>query len=138
MKHNVKGLGSFISTWTPRVACLFIAIVIFACVRYFNMASRVVRIPLSVTLPDAASGVEPESLVPDSVDIVISGDDDLIYLVDPDSIHASADFSDVSSEGIARRSVDLEFARDVFEDTALTLRSDPDVVRILFRTSPDA
>ena len=125
MKQNSKGLSSFISTWVPRVLCLFVAVIIFACVRYFNMGSRVVRIPLSVTLV-------AESLVPDYIDIVISGDDDLIYLVDPDSVSASADFSDVDTSGISRRSVRLEYERDVFEQTALTIRSDPDVVRILF------
>lgn len=131
MNQNNKGLSSFISSWVPRVLCLFVAVIIFACVRYFNMGSRVVRIPLSVTLPDSAV-VTPESLVPDSIDIVISGDDNLIYLVDPDSISASADFSDVDSDGISRRSVNLVYPDDVFADTALTVRSDPDVVRILF------
>ena len=131
MNQNSKGLSSFISTGVPRVLCLFVAIIIFACVRYFNMGSRVVRIPLSVTLPQDSRYVA-ESLVPDYIDIVISGDDDLIYLVDPDSVSASADFSDVDTSGISRRSVRLEYERDVFEQTALTIRSDPDVVRILF------
>lgn len=131
MKQNSKGLSSFISTWVPRVLCLFVAVIIFACVRYFNMGSRVVRIPLSVTLPQDSRYVA-ESLVPDYIDIVISGDDDLIYLVDPDSVSASADFSDVDTSGISRRAVRLEYERDVFEQTALTIRSDPDVVRILF------
>lgn len=131
MKQNSKGLSSFISTWVPRVLCLFVAVIIFACVRYFNMGSRVVRIPLSVTLPQDSRYVA-ESLVPDYIDIVISGDDDLIYLVNPDSVSASADFSDVDTSGISRRSVRLEYERDVFEQTALTIRSDPDVVRILF------
>ncbi len=132
MKHNSKGLSSFVSSWVPRVLSLMVAIFIFAAVRYFNMASRVVSIPLDVTLPDGA-GVEPESLVPSSIDIVISGDDDLVYLIDPDSISAYADFSDVDSSGIARRAVSLTYAEEVFEDTALTVRADPDIVRILFR-----
>lgn len=134
MNQNNKGLSSFISSWVPRVLCLFVAVIIFACVRYFNMGSRVVRIPLDVTLPQSAS-VVPESLVPDYVDIVISGDDNLIYLVDPDSISAYADFSDVDSEGISRRAVDLVYPSDVFQDTALTVRVDPDVVRILFTSA---
>lgn len=134
MKQNSKGLSGFISSWVPRILCLFVAIIIFASVRYFNMGSRVVRIPLDVTLP-SGGGIVPESLVPDSVDIVISGDDNLIYLVDPDSISAHADFSDVSHSGIARRVVDLEYPEGVFSDTALVVRADPDVVRILFADS---
>ncbi len=131
MNQNNKGLSSFISTWVPRVLSLFVAVLIFACVRYFNMGSRVVTIPLSVSLPDP-DVVVAESLVPESIDIVISGDDSLIYLVDPDSISASADFSDVDDAGIKRRTVDLVYPKDVFQDTALTVRADPDVVRILF------
>lgn len=131
MNQNNKGLSSFISTWVPRVLSLFVAVLIFACVRYFNMGSRVVTIPLSVSLPDP-DVVVAESLVPESIDIVISGDDSLIYLVDPDSISASADFSDVDDAGIMRRTVDLVYPKDVFQDTALTVRADPDVVRILF------
>lgn len=131
MNQNNKGLSSFISTWVPRVLSLFVAVLIFACVRYFNMGSRVVTIPLSVSLPDP-DVVVAESLVPESIDIVISGDDSLIYLVDPDSISASADFSDVDDAGIRRRTVYLVYPKDVFQDTALTVRADPDVVRILF------
>lgn len=134
MKHNSKGLSSFVSSWVPRVLSLLVAVLIFAAVRYFNMASRVVSIPLDVSLPSAAH-VEPESLVPASIDIVISGDDDLIYLIDPDSISAYADFSDVDNPGIARRAVMLTYAQDVFKDTALTVKADPDVVRILFKDS---
>ena len=134
MKHNSKGLSSFVSSWVPRVLSLLVAVLIFAAVRYFNMASRVVSIPLDVSLPSAAH-VEPESLVPASVDIVISGDDDLIYLIDPDSISAYADFSDVDNPGRARRAVVLTYAQDVFKDTALTVKADPDVVRILFKDS---
>ena len=115
MNQNNKGLSSFISTWVPRVLSLFVAVLIFACVRYFNMGSRVVTIPLSVSLPDP-DVVVAESLVPESIDIVISGDDSLIYLVDP----------------VKRRTVDLVYPKDVFQDTALTVRADPDVVRILF------
>ena len=131
MNQNNKGLSSFISTWVPRVLSLFVAVLIFACVRYFNMGSRVVTIPLSVSLPDP-DVVVAESLVPESIDIVISGDDSLIYLVDPDSISASADFSDVDDAGIRRRTVYLVYPKDVFQDTALTVRAAPDVVRILF------
>ena len=134
MKHNNKGFSSFIQTWTARVLCFLVAIIIFAAINYFNMASRVVRIPLEVDLP-SSDEVVAESLVPTYIDIVISGDDNLIYLVNPDSITASADFSDVSSAGIVRRAVTLDYDRDVFNSSALTVKASPDVVRILFSES---
>lgn len=131
MKHNNKGLSNFVNTWTPRVLSLLVAVFVFAGVKYFNLADRVVRIPLEVTLPE--TGVEPESLVPTSVDIILTGDDDLIYLIDPGSITASADFSDVTEPGISRRAVQLDYPAGVFEDTALVVTASPDVTRILFR-----
>ena len=93
------------------------------------MSDRSVRIPLNVTLPASYSAV---SLVPTYVDVVLSGDDDLIYLIDPSSISASADFSHVSSAGITRVPVKLHYNEEAYKNTALTVTANPEVVRILF------
>ncbi len=130
MKQN-KSFTSFLSTWVPRIISLLLAIMIFGSIKYLNMSSRVVRIPLEVALPESTS-IKAESLVPTYIDIVLSGDDKLIYLVDPDSIKASADFSDVISAGIARVPVILDYSEDLYMETSLVITADPDVVRILF------
>ena len=88
-----------------------------------------VTIPLSVALPD---GLVAESLVPETVDIVISGSEQLIYLVDPSSINAYADFSDVDNSGIARVPVVLDFNQDVFRQSSISVKAQPSSVRILF------
>ncbi len=128
---QTKSFSAFLSTWVPRVVSLLLAIMIFGSIRYLNMSSRVVRIPLEVELPVSTS-VKAESLVPTYIDVVLSGDDKLIYLVDPDSIKASADFSDVISAGIARVPVILDYSEDLYKETSLVITADPDVVRILF------
>ncbi len=130
MKQN-KSFTSFLSTWVARIISLLLAIMIFGSIKYLNMSSRVVRIPLEVELPESTS-IKAESLVPTYIDIVLSGDDKLIYLVDPDSIKASADFSDVISAGIARVPVILDYSEDLYMETSLVITADPDVVRILF------
>lgn len=130
MKQS-KSLSSFLSSWVPKVISFMIAALIFISIKYLGMADRIVTIPLEVTLPDSGT-VVAESLVPYSIDIVISGDDQLIYLIDPDSIKASADFSAVTTAGIARVPVELTYNEEVFADTALVVTASPDIVRILF------
>ncbi|MGN0907567.1 MAG: hypothetical protein ACI4NM_10500 [Bullifex sp.] len=132
MKQRNKGLNSFLSSWIPKIISFIIALLIFIAVKYMNMASRVITIPLSVTLPDQ-SVVLPESLVPSRTDIIISGNDELIYLVDPTDISAHADFSAVREAGIARVPVTVKYNEDVFLDASLAVRAKPDTVRILFK-----
>ena len=132
MKQGNKGFNSFLSAWVPKVLSLVLAFLIFAVVNYLNMTDRVITIPLSVTLP-SDEVVVPESLVPSKTEIVISGNDELIYLVDATSISAEADFSSVDEAGIARVPVKVIYNSDAFLDASLSVRANPDSVRILFR-----
>lgn len=131
MKQS-KSYSNLLSTWVPRVISFMLAALIFISIKYLGMADRTVTIPLEVILP-SAEGIEAESLVPSAVDIVLSGNDNLVYLIDPDSIKATADFSAVNSAGIARVQVELDYNEEVYADTALVVRADPDIVRILFK-----
>lgn len=130
--NSNKIFTQLFAQWTPKVFALLVAIAIFLAVEYFGIADRRVTIPLSVDLP-TSTAIEAESLVPDHIDIVISGDDALVYLVDPDSIIAHADFSRISSTGIARVPVELKYNQDVFKSGKIVVSSSPSVVRILFK-----
>ncbi len=132
MKQRNKGFASFLSAWVPRMLALVLAFLIFAVVKYLNMTDRVITIPLSVTLP-SSEVVVPESLVPSKTEIIISGNDELIYLIDATSITAEADFSQVTDSGISRVPVKVSYNKDVFLDVSLSVRANPDSVRILFR-----
>ncbi len=132
MKQNKNSLNAFIQSYLPRIICLLLAIVVFVAVRYLNMADRVVRVPLEVTLP-VSDAIEAESTVPSHIDVVISGDDELVYLADPDSIIATADFSNVDSAGIARVPVQLTYYEEAYKQASLVVTAKPDVVRILFK-----
>ena len=81
MKQGLK----FFSSWSAKVFSFLLAVAVVLIVEFSNISNRVVTIPLSVALPD---GLVAESLVPETVDIVISGSEQLIYLVDPSSINA--------------------------------------------------
>ena len=118
--------------WVVKVISFICALTIVISIRFLNATDRTVTIPLTVIFDDN-SPYEAVSLVPESIDVVITGDDSIIYLVDPSLITASVDFSDVAGEGISRRSVSLEYDRDIFSDNALSVSSSPLTVRILFK-----
>lgn len=131
MKKNNK-LSLVVSNVTPKVFFLLAAIIIFLVVQYFQMVDRRVVIPLQVKLPES-SVVVPESLVPKSIEIVISGTDKLVYLVEPDKIVAIADFTDITEVGIARVPVTLLYDQDVFDSAELVVTATKPIVRILFK-----
>lgn len=131
MKQN-KVLSSLLSNWIPKVFSFMIALFIVIAVRFMNVNDRVVTLPLDVTLPESYEAV---SLVPDTVDVIITGSDSIIYLVEPETISAHADFSDVSGPGIARVPVTLDYAGDIFTADGLTVTAKPSSVRILFEES---
>ena len=128
MKQN-KVFASVLSNWIPKILSLLNAIFIVLSVKYFNIHDRVVTLPLEVALPE---GMNPQSLVPDTVEVAITGPDSIIYLVNPDEIKAYADFSDVVDEGIARVPVMLEYDHDIFTSDGLSISATPSTVRILF------
>lgn len=129
MKQN-----KFFSFWGAKVFSLLLAILTVLLIEFTNITDRVITIPLSVTLPD---DFEAESLVPESVDVVISGNENVIYLVDPAGIKARADFSAVDSAGITSVPVILEYREDIYKKNTIAIYSDPSSVRILFGEPDD-
>lgn len=136
MQSKNKISSVLFGNWVAKVFSFIAALAIVVAVRFMNVAERVVTIPISVYI-DANSEYEPISLIPESVNVVISGDDDIVYLVDPSLITASVDFSDVAGDGIARRVVYLDYDNDIFSSYGLTIRATPATIRILFQKDGD-
>ena len=132
MQNKNKFSSAIFGNWVVKVFSFLVALGIVVAVRFLNVTDRVVTIPITVKL-NASSPFEPVSLVPESIDVVITGDDDIVYLVDPSLITASVDFSDVGGEGISRRVVYLDYANDIFSSYGLTIKSSPATIRILFQ-----
>lgn len=128
MKQS-KLLSGILQNWVAKVFSFIIALAIVVSVRFLNVNDRVVTVPLDVTLPESYRAA---SLVPDTVDIVITGSDSIIYLVDPEGIEASADFSAVDGAGIVRVPVGLSYPDDIYTRDGLTVCARPSSVRILF------
>ncbi len=131
MQSQNKFTSVIFGNWVVKIISFICALAIVIAVRFLNATDRTVTVPITVTF-DENSPYEAVSLVPESVNIVITGDESVIYLVDPSLITASVDFSDVGSAGIARRSVCLEYDRDIFTANGLSVSSSPLTVRILF------
>ena len=132
MQNKNKFSSALFGNWVVKVFSFLCALGIVVAVRFLNVTDRVVTIPVTVYL-DSQNELVPMSLVPNSVDVVITGDDDIVYLVDPSLITASVDFSDVAEEGIARRVVYLDYDNDIFSSYGLTIKASPATIRILFQ-----
>ena len=127
MKNKI--LSSVLQNWIPKIFSFLFALFIVLAVRFMNVNDRVVTLPLEVILPENYAAA---SLVPDTVEAVITGPDSIIYLVDPSAITASADFSAVDGPGIVRVPVSLEYRDDVYTRDGLVVSARPSSVRILF------
>ncbi|HAF85234.1 MAG TPA: hypothetical protein DCG32_02465 [Sphaerochaeta sp.] len=128
MKLN-KHLQNMLYHWPAKVISLIFAVFIYLFIQYSTVGARVVTIPLEVNLP---SGYVAMSLVPESVEVEIRGNEDIIYLIDPNSIKASINFSFVQREGISSAPVVLSYEENVFESGGVFVSPTPSQYRILF------
>ena len=129
MKTSNK-FSSVFGNWIVKVLSFLTTVLIVLAIRFWSVNGRTVTIPLEVKLPESYTAL---SLVPSTVDIVITGSNKIIYLIDPVQIKATADFSDVDSEGISRVRVELSYNDDIYTKNSLTLSAKPESVRILFQ-----
>lgn len=129
MKTSNK-FSSVFGNWIVKVLSFLTAVLIVLAIRFWSVNGRTVTIPLEVKLPESYTAL---SLVPSTVDIVITGSNKIIYLIDPVQIKATADFSGVDSEGISRVRVELSYNDDIYTKNSLTLSAKPESVRILFQ-----
>lgn len=124
-----KHLQAFLYNWPAKVLSLVFAVLVYAFIQYTTLGARVVTIPISVSLP---TQFEAQSLVPTSVEISIRGNEDVIYLIDPNYIRATVDFSAVKTPGIATAPVILVYDEQVFDSAEIALLANPTQYRILF------
>ncbi|MDY6342879.1 MAG: hypothetical protein SPL79_01120 [Sphaerochaetaceae bacterium] len=131
MFRRNKVLHSLLASWMPKVIALIAALLLYVFGSYANRESRNVTIPVSVELPALVVAV---STVPATVDVKISGKGDVIYLVNPEMIKASVDFSKVDKRGIAVAPVVLDFDQTAFVSGSITLEATPSQYRVMFET----
>ena len=125
-RHN------FFANWQAKIICFLLALATVFVVTYGLQQKREVKLPLEVNLP--ANGYKAVSLIPTEVTLVIQGTEDKIYMVNADNFSLSADFTNVSHEGVCSVPVNIQFngSSDALDFSQITLYTDPATVRIYF------
>ena len=84
-----------------------------------------------VTLP---SGYNADSNIPTSVDLVIKGTQERIYMIEVDDIHVSVDFSNVDHEGVnmAPVVITMDGPNQSLDTSSVSIFTNPTQVKIYF------
>jgi len=117
--------------WKAKLLCFLIACLSYFVIANISQAERTVYLPVDISFPEGYSVV---SNIKDSVELIISGSEEKIYMVNVDNISLSADFSDVSSEGVASRPIKINLGNDdgLINYSPVTFYTDPSVLKIFF------
>jgi hypothetical protein len=128
MKRN-KILQSVIFNWPVKILSLVFAISLFLVVRYTTVDQRHIEIPLEVTYP---KGYLAASTIPRTVELIISGDERVIHLIDPSAVEASVDFSFVDAQGVSGSPVLLNYGDfHLYGDISFT--TEPGILKVFFK-----
>lgn len=121
----------FFSDWQVKFICLILAVLVYFCFSFGMPSERKVTMPLSVILPE---DLKVTSIIPESVDVVVRGNESQIYMVDVSRIKLYADFSNVSNEGVASAPVVIDYSAllDYISIADLTIYTEPSLVKLYF------
>ena len=126
-----KFLQKLLYNWQVKIICLLLAVLVYFVLLFSIQSSRSMTLPLKVTLPD---GYKAESTIPKSVELVIQGTEDQIFMIDPAKISVSADFTTVNREGVNYAVVEINTGdlTSYIDTTALSIFTRPSQVKIYF------
>ncbi len=126
-----KFLQKLLYNWQVKIICLLLAVLVYLVLLFSIQSSRSMTLPLKVTLPD---GYKAESTIPKSVELVIQGTEDQIFMIDPAKISVSADFTTVNREGVNYAVVEIDTGEltSYIDTTALSIFTRPSQVKIFF------
>lgn len=126
-----KFFQKLLYNWQVKIICLLLAVLVYFVLLFSIQSSRSMTLPLTVTLP---KDYKAESTIPKSVELVIQGTEDQIFMIDPSMISVSADFSTVNREGVSYAVVEVD-AGDLasyIDTTALSIFTRPSQVKVYF------
>ena len=113
--------------WPAKIFSLVAAILIFLVIQVSIASERSFYIPLEVVIPQQ---YQVETSFPSQVKVTVSGPEDEIFRIIPEQISGSADFSDVSTEGVHARAVVLDTKQVVGVSPMVTFLPEPESVKI--------
>ncbi len=117
--------------WQAKIICFLLAVLVYFVLVFSIQTSRTMTLPLKVTLP---AEYQADSIVPDSVELVIQGTEDRIYMIDVSNISVSADFSTVNHEGVSYAVVNIDTGElEKYIDTSvISIYTKPSQVKVYF------
>lgn len=117
--------------WQIKILCFVIAVCVIFVARFGLQTKRVITMPLEVTLPESYSAT---SVIPTQAELVITGTEDVIYLLDASVFSLSADFSDVGKSGVSSATVTIDMSElaSYVDLSKVSIHTEPSFVRIYF------
>lgn len=117
--------------WQAKIISFLLAVFVYFILLFSAQNSRTISLPVEVIMPD---GYVATSNVPTSIDLVIQGTEDQIYLVDVSRITLKVDFSMVDREGVSYATVqiNMEDLSSYVDTSAISIYTKPSQVRVYF------
>ncbi len=123
--------------WQVKLICFILAIFVYFVLVFSIQTSRKVALPVDVKLPE---GYTATSNIPTSIDLIIQGTEDQIYMIDVSSIYLTVDFSTVNREGINYATVEIDTGdlQKYVDTSEISIYTKPSQVRVYFVSSEAA
>ena len=120
--------------WQIKIICFLLAVLVYFVLVFSIQSSRTMTLPLTVTLPE---NYIAESNIPTTVELVIQGTEDRIYMIDVSNLSVSADFTTVNHEGVNYAPVVIETGElEKYIDTSvISIYTKPSQVKVYFTYS---
>ena len=117
--------------WQAKIISFLLAVFVYFILLFSIQNSRTITLPVEVVMPN---GYVATSNVPNSIDLVIQGTEDQIYLIDVSKISLKVDFSTVDREGVSYATVQIDINDlDSYVDTsAVSIFTKPSQVKVYF------
>ena len=117
--------------WQAKIISFLLAVFVYFILMFSIQNSRTISLPVEVIMPN---GYVATSNVPTSIDLVIQGTEDQIYLVDVSKISLKVDFSMVDRVGVSYATVqiNMEDLASYVDTSAISIYTKPSQVRVYF------
>lgn len=117
--------------WQVKIICFLLAVFGYIVLVYSVQEKRTLSLPYEIVLPQ---DFQVESNLPDSIDLVIMGTEDQIYLLDASNISLRVDFSTVEREGVNYATVEIDTAQmaEYVDLSNISIYTKPSQVKVYF------
>ena len=130
MKQN-KFLKVLLYNWQIKILSLTIAVFIFFVLSMSLQETRTISLPLTIEFPQ---DMEVTSNIPNTVELVIYGSSQKIYMIDVSNINLKADFSQVNTEGVSTVPVQIDLGpiADAIDNSQVSIYTRPSAIKLYF------